>query len=76
MKNDPIRSYATAALRRYAEYGRRDEKTLEKLIYERFLPKGEDVAKRKTEEYRPFLEDIRAAREGRRSFRGLPPFSP
>ena len=63
MKNDPIRSYATAALRRCAEYGRRDEKTLEKLIYERFLPKGEDIAKRKTEEYRPFLEDIRAARE-------------
>ena len=63
MKNDPIRSYATAALRRYAEFGRRDEKTLETLIYERYLPKGENFAKKKVGEFRPFLEDIKAARE-------------
>ena len=63
MKNDPIRSYATAALRRYAEFVRRDEKTLETLIYERYLPKGENFAKKKVGEFRPFLEDIKAARE-------------
>lgn len=54
MKSDPLRSYATSALRLYAALGKPDERELEKKIYEKFISfeKNPQKARFLTEKYR------------------------
>lgn len=74
MKSDPVRSYATSALRVYAALGKKDEKTLEKEIYADFLCrfKNPEKAAEETEKFRPMLEDVKAVRETLEFFKDSP----
>ncbi|GEM_PF-4339227 len=74
MKSDPLRSYATSALRLYAALGKPDERELEKKIYEKFISfeKNPQKARFLTEKYRPLLLDIKAVRETISFFSNFP----